>query len=193
MRASIYILVEVESAYNNFIDIGEGKKLMINNSIDDVETINRVGKVIDSPSGMNCNPGDLLLFHHNICRQSWAKGSLRESNFCVRGNVYYVPATEVMMIQKVGEEDWTALDPFVFIEPVEAGTIEYPNGLKVKEENYNGKKHLQGILAYPNKSVEDLGAKKGDMVWFQQDSEHEYKIKGKLYYKMRTSDILAIQ
>lgn len=166
---------------------------MINNSIDDVETINRVGKVVDCPAGMKCESGDLLLFHHNICRKSWAKGKLRESNFCVKDNIYYIPATEVMMMMKEGEEDWTAMDPYVFVKPVEAGNIEYPNGLKVKEENHKGRKNLQGILAYPNKSVLELGAKEGDMVWFQQDSEHEYKIRGETYYKMRTEDILAIQ
>lgn len=193
MKSFLYVIVEVDSAYNNFIDLGEGKKLQINNSIDDVETINRVGKVVSAPSYMNCNKGDLLLFHHNICRQSWNKGRIKVSNFCIKENFYYVPATEAMMIMRQGEEEWESLDPFVFVKPIEAGVKELPNGAKVLEQNYKGRKNLQGIVEYPNKKLLEMGVKKGDHVWFQQDSEHEYKIKGELFYKMKTDDILAIQ
>lgn len=193
MKSSLYVLVEVDQVYNNFIDLGGGKKLQINNSIDDVETINRVGKIISSPSYMNCSEGDYLLFHHNICRQSWLKGRLRVSNFCVKDNIYYVPATEAMMIKRGDHEDWEALDPFVFVRPIEAEIKDLPNGAKIIEENYKGRKNLQGIVEYPNKGLLSQGVKRGDHIWFQQDSEHEYKIRGEVLYKMRTDDILAIE
>lgn len=193
MKSTIYVVVEVNKAYNNFIDLGSGSKLQINNSIDDVETINRVGKVVSAPSYLGCKKGDYLLFHHNICRQSWFKGKLRVSNFCIKEGFYYVPVSEIMMIKRDNKEDWEALDPFVFVKPIEAGVIEYPNGAKILEENHKGRKHLQGILEYPNKKLLDMGLKKGDYVYFQQDSEHEYRIKGEIYYKMRTEDILAVK
>lgn len=193
MKAAAYILVEVQDNYNNFVTLDNGMEYMVNNSIDDVETINRVGKVIHAPGAIKCEPGDMLLFHHNICRMSWGpKGTLRKSAFEVRPNVFYIPATEVFMIMRKGEEDWEALDPFVFIEPVPAGEKILPNGLGVLEENYKGFKHLKGLVAYPNKQLKEWGVKRGDMVAFQQDSEHEYKLKGKTYYKMRTNDILAV-
>lgn len=193
MRSAAYILVEVQENYNNFVTLDNGDQYMVNNSIDDVESINRVGKVIHAPGFMKCEPGDMLLFHHNICRMSWGPGgTLRKSAFEVRPHIYYIPATEVFMIMRKGEKDWAALDPFVFVKPVPAGERVLPNGLPVLEENRNGWKHLKGEIAYPNEELQKMGVKAGDMVAFQQDSEHEYKIKGELYYKMRTNDILAV-
>lgn len=193
MRAAAYILVEVKNSYNSFVTLDNGLEYRISDSIDDVETLNRVGKVISAPEGMKCTSGDLILFHHNICRKSWGPGGkLRKSAFQVRPFIFYVPVTEVFMIMKEGEDDWTALDPFVFVKPLPLGDRLLPNGLPVPEEYYKDRKHLQGEIVYPNSELEEKGVKVGDRIIFQQDSEHEYKLKGELYYKMRTNDILAI-
>ena len=193
MKAAAYVLVEVKESYNNYVTLDNGEKWMVNNSIDDVETLNRVGKVIAAPGFMKTEPGDMLLFHHNICRQSWGpKGTLRKSTFQVDAGIFMIPATEIFMIMKGGQGDWEALDPFVFVKPVEAEETILPNGLPILEENRKGWKNLKGLIAYPNKQLQEMGVKEGDMVIFQQDSEHEYYINKQLYYKMRTNDILAV-
>lgn len=193
MRSTIFFLVEVEQSYNNYIEFCDGTEFAVNNSIDDVESINRVGKIIDAPKGTSAKKGDLLLFHHNICRDCWGlKSKKRTSAFCVKGNVYYIPFTEIFMIMRQGSTEWEAIDPVVFVEPIPAETEILPNGLEIKEVSYKGMKPLVGKMAFPNKTLLDKGVKKGDTVIFQQDSEHEYKIKGGIYYKMKTQDILAI-
>jgi co-chaperonin GroES (HSP10) len=96
------------------------------------------------------------------------------------------------MVMRQGSDKWEALDPFCFVEPIPAETYLLENGFEQEEESYKGMKPLVGRLAYPNKKLIEQGAKEGDMIAFQQDSEHEYKIKGKLYYKMRTNDILGV-
>jgi co-chaperonin GroES (HSP10) len=193
MKSTIYFIVQVEDSYNNYIELGDGTKLSTNNSIDSVEHINRVGKVIDAPKGTIVDRGDFLLFHHNICRESWgAKGKKRTSVFAMSDNTFFVPVTEIFMYMKAGSDKWNALAPFVFIKPIPAGSEVLPNGLEVKEDDYNGKKPLVGIMSYPNKELMDKGVREGDIVAFLEDSEHEYEIKGNLYYKMRNSDILAI-
>jgi co-chaperonin GroES (HSP10) len=173
--------------------MADGTQLAINNSIDDVASINRVGKIIDAPKGTSANKGELLLFHHNICRSSWGlKSKRRPSVFCIRENIYYIPYTEVFMIMRQGETEWEAIDPVVFVEPIPAEATVLTNGLIIEEVSYKGTKPLMGRMAYPNKTLLGHGVKKGDLVSFQQDSEHEYKIQGKIYYKMKTQDILAI-
>lgn len=194
MRAAAYILVEVQNSYNNFVTLDNGMKYQVNDSIDDVETLNRVGKVVDAPAGMKCNPGDMILFHHNICRKSWGPGGkLKRSAFQVRPGIFFVPVTEVFMIMPEGADDWQALDPFVFVKPLPLGDRLLPNGLPVPEEFYKNRKNLQGEIAYVNEELSEMGVEEGDRIIFQQDSEHEYKIRGELYYKMRTNDILALQ
>lgn len=193
MKATLYFLVQVEDSYNNYVELDDGTKLSTNNSIDSVEHINRVGRVIDAPKGAIVEEGDYLLFHHNICRESWgAKGKRRPSVFAMADDMFFIPVTEIFMYMKDGDKDWTALAPFVFIEPIPAETIKLSNGLEVREEDYKGMKQLVGKVAYPNQELIDKGVKKGDTIAFQQDSEHEYKLKGNLYYKMRNNDILAI-
>jgi len=193
MKATIYFLVRVEDSYNNYVEMDNGVKLSTNNSIDSVQHINRVGKVIDAPKGAIVEEGDMLLFHHNICREAWGlKKKKRASVFSISDNEFFIPVTEIFMYMKKGEDKWRAIAPFVFVEPIPAETIQLPNGLTVEEESYKGMKPLVGRLAYSNPQLENLGAKEGDIVAFQQYSEHEYEIKGKLYYKMRNPDVLAV-
>lgn len=193
MKSTIYFLVRVENSYNNYVELDDGTQLSINNSIESVESINRVGKVIDVPKGTIVEEGDFLLFHHNICRESWGHGSnKRKSVFAVSDDTYFVPAPEIFMYMKKGTTKWVAVAPFVFIEPIPAETKTLSNGIKVKEDSYKGMKPLVGKVAYPNQELLDKGVTEGDTIVFQQDSEHEYEIKGNLYYKMKNQDILAI-
>ena len=193
MKASIYFLVEVENTYNNYIEISKDVKFSVNNTIDSMEHINRVGKFIDGPKGSIVSPGDFLLFHHNICRESFGKqGKRRKSVFNVKDNIFYIPATEIFMVMKKSSDQWEALDPYTFIKPIPAEKQKLPNGFELKEESYKNMKPLMGILEYPNKKLLELGAKKGDIIAFQENSEHEFEIKGEIFYKMKTRDILAI-
>tara|TARA_R110002074_G_scaffold189465_6_gene355283 strand:- start:16528 stop:17112 length:585 start_codon:yes stop_codon:yes gene_type:complete len=193
MKATIYFLVRVEDSYNNYVELDNGVKLSTNNSIDSVQHINRVGKVISAPKGTIVDEGDFILFHHNICRESWGNKSKRRSSvFAISDNEYFVPIPEIFMYMKEGTEKWKAIAPFVFIKPIPAEKIKLKNGLEVTEESYNGMKPLMGKVAYVNKELEEKGVNEGDIIAFQQYSEHEYKIKDEIFYKMKNKDILAI-
>jgi len=193
MKATLYFIVEVEDDYNNYVSLGDGKKLKINDSIESVENINRVGKLISAPKGTIVQEGDFLLFHHNICRKSWGfKSKLRKSVFNIRGNIYYIPVTEIFMYKKPEDKDWTAINPFVFVKPIEATKKVLPNGLEVTEDTYKHKKDLVGIMWYINKDLENQGVKRGDKISFQEYSQHEFIINGEIYYKMKTEDVLAV-
>ena len=191
MKATLYFLVKVLDDYNDSVEMSDGTKLAVNNSIDSVEHINRVGKLIDAPKGSIVNKGDLLLFHHNICRQAWGlKGKKRKSDFHVRDQIFYVPVTEIFMYMP--DSEWIAIDPFVFVKPLKAKMKTLSNGLVVEEDSYEGMKDLVGEMAYPNKELVEQGVVKGDLVAFQQDSQHKYTLKGEIYYRMKTQDILGV-
>ena len=193
MKATVYFIVEVSEDYNNDVVLSNGLKVAVNNSIDNVEHINRIGKLVDGPKGSNVSPGDMLLFHHNICRRSWGlKSKKRQSVFYIKDGIYYIPSTEIFMIKRQNQQKWEAIDPYVFLKPLKAEKRILKNGLEVMEDSYRDKKDLMGIVSYSNKALISCGVKEGDLVAFQEDSEFEFKIEGEIHYRMKTQDILAV-
>lgn len=193
MKATYYFIVEVKDSYNNYIKLENGLEVMVNNTIDSVEHINRVGKVISAPLGTKSSPGDMILFHHNICRDAWGfKGTKRTSMFQISPDHYFVPVPEIFMIKRADSDRWEALDPFVFIKPIPAQKVKLPNGLEVMVNDYKDMDESVGEIAFVNKTLEMQGVKNGDLITFEEYSQHEYIIDGELYYKMKTSDILAL-
>ena len=193
MKATLYFLVEVIESYNNYVELDNGLKVMVNNTIDSVEHINRVGKIISSPKGTRASEGDMILFHHNICREAIGpRGVKSPSSFQIKPNLYFIPASEIFMMKKADSERWEAIDPYVFIEPIKAEVEVLSNGLKVVKNDYNEMNESRGVVAFVNKQLEAEGLVEGDIVSFEEFSQHEYEINGKLYYKMHTRDILGV-
>jgi len=191
MKAIFYFLVEVLDDYNNYETLENGLEIMTNNTIESVEHINRVGKVISSPRGTIANKGDSLLFHHNICRKERGfKGKKPISPFQVKPNIYFIPFTEVFMIDK--GDGWQAIEPFVFVEPVPPTMVTLENGLKIPETEYKGYNESIGKVSYSNPWLIKRGVDKGSIVAFEEFSQHEYEIDGKLHYRMQAKDILGV-
>lgn len=191
MKATLYFLVEVIDDYNNYEALSNGMKVMTNNTIESVENVNRIGKVISAPKGTKAEQGDMLLFHHNICRKARGfKGKKDLSPFQLKPNVFFVPVTEIFMIDR--GEGWEAIDPYVFVKPLPSNIITLPNGIEIKEDDYKGTNESAGTIAFNNNFLKTQGVEEGDTIAFQEDSQHEYVIDGELYYKMQTNDILAI-
>lgn len=191
MKATLYFLVEVLRDYNNYKKLSNGLEVMVNNTVESVENVNRIGKVISCPKGTKAETGDMILFHHNICRKEIGfKGKKSLSPFQLKPNVFFVPITEVFMIKKSNK--WEAIDPYVFIKPLSSNIITLPNGMEIKEDDYKGTNESVGLISYINNFLKKKGLKEGDLISFQEDSQHEYVIDGELHYRMQTRDILAV-
>ena len=184
-----YLIVELDQAYNNEVNIlDDNSSLIINSTVESVEHISRVAKVIDAPKFTVINKGDQIVAHHNIFRQkNDVKGKTIKSDYYLEDNQYFIPLTEVFMY-KQGDQ-WNAIDPYVFIKPI---PLRDDNELilGVKKE-YKGREHQKGTVAFNNKALESQGIRQGDEVAFSRYCEYEFMIEGDLYYKMRTQDIIA--
>ncbi len=190
MKASYYFIVEVENSYNNYKTLSNGLKIMTNNSIETVEAVNREGTIISAPRGVKAKKGDKVLFHHNICRRETGfKGAKRNSPFQLADNMFFVPITEVYMMDK--GEGWKTVTPFVFLKPIEAKKVVLPNGLSIIREDYKGMNEMAGEIAFNNDDLKEQGINEGDVVAFKEYSQHEYEIDGEIYYRMTTNDILG--
>ena len=193
MKSTFYFLVRVVEDYTNHIKLSNDTLLAVNNSIESVSHINRVGEIVSAPKGSNALSGDIVMFHHNICRRSWGQqGKKRQSPFYVKDNIYYIPVTEIFMIKRGDSQIWEALDPYVFVKPLLAEKRNLKNGLEVLEEDYKDRKNLIGTVSFPNKTLKNAGVKQGDTVAFKEDAEYEFKIGGEIYYRMKTTHILAV-
>lgn len=190
-----YVIIEAEQAYNNEIEISNGNTLVVNTTIESIEHINRIGKVIDAPEFTILEKGDEVIVHHNIMRlRNGVHGVQVESNFHIEDNKYFVPLTEVFMYRRNGGE-WKAIDPFCFVKPIKQDKKEKIGSLLLPENStegtHKGMVKNQGIMMYPNKELEELGVVKGTRVIFSDYSEYEFMIDGELFYKMSTKDIIG--
>jgi len=188
MRSDNFVIVEADENYNN--SVGD---IIINTSVENVENINRVVKVIVAPEYTKLQKGDLVLVHHNILRiQNDISGIERKSMFHIEGNKYWVPLTEVLMYKSSDDsEGWMSIDPFVFIKAVKVEDFKVGNYLiNGATDSYKGKEKLNGTVSFTNEELKHKGVYKGDRVYFTEYSQHEFKIGGDIHYKMKTNDIL---
>lgn len=190
MKAVNYLIVSLEESYNNEVKISDKDSLIVNSTIENVEYINRVAKIVSAPDFTILESGDEVVVHHNIFRlRNNTKGNIVHSDFHIEGNLYFVPLTEVFMYRR--GEDWEVLDPYCFVEPIKK-VVEGEFTLNLSEDSYKGREERIGVIKYVNKELERQGIKSGDKVKFTENSEYEFNIDGTLYYKMSTKDIVAV-
>lgn len=185
MKTVNCIIVEIDDLYKN-----TENNIIINDSIENVNSINRVAKVISSPDFTLLESGDFVIVHHNIFRKKYTTNGLQiNSNFWLEGNRFFVPLTEIFMYKR--NEEWLAFTPFCFIKP-----ISYNNqdliGFNIKNNLHKNNIKNQGIVYYSNKDLEKNNIKKGTKIIFSKNSEYEFNINGELLYKMTTKDILGV-
>lgn len=183
-----FVIVEIDEAYKNEVD-----GIVVNSTIESVAHINRVARVVDSPAFTPLKKGDYVVVHHNMFRlRNGISGKKLPSNYHLEGNKYFIPLVEVFMYKR--DKDWIALNPFVFVKPIEYDN-EVINGFTItkgESNSYKGRKKLRGIIKYPNEELLKKGVKVGDEIVFSYYSEYEFNIEGETLYKMATKDILAV-
>lgn len=189
MRTINYLIVKLGEAYNNEDTILGDKSFIVNSTIEDVSFINREATVVSAPDFTIIEEGDKVIAHHNIFRlRNDVRGSVAPSNFWIKDDLYFIPLSEVFMYNR--GTGWVSIEPFCFIEP-----IDYePDGFfeLVDDPNkHKGRQHKKGIIRYSNKELESQGVVAGDLIMFSDWSEYEFKVDGKILYKMSTKDVLG--
>lgn len=183
MKTVNYVIVEVNDLYNT-----TDGNIIVNDSIENVDSINRVATVISAPDFTILKQGDKIIAHHNIFRKKYTTdGTQINSNFWIEGNKYFVPFTEIFMFKR--DSEWQSISPFCFIEPI----FEKQTGLGFNISSGLHKDTLKqiGTVLYSNESLEEINITKGTKVFFSKNSEYEFKIDGQLCYKMTSKDILG--
>jgi len=160
-----------------------GKKLLISNSIENHEDVNRIGVVRQLPKNYkgNVKQGDLVVTHHNTFRISFNdKGVPLQSDHYIKDDLFAVTPDLIYLIIRNGE--FIATDDYVFIEPIE------------EEKFLLGKVTLEniGIAKFINSEVKNQGVKVGDKIIFRKFANYLFEIFDFKLYMMKNSRVLAI-
>ncbi len=177
-----YILEPLNGRLYDNVKTFDGGELITSSSIENHTVTNRYAKVLAAPEYLNTpvKPGATVIVHHNVFRKyNDMKGEEKYAAGLIIGKMYMVDPYQVFMYKNPGESEWTTLDPYCFVSPIE-NDIDLHNG---------SEKELYGTMEYPNTYMNKLGIDKGDLIGFRTDSEYEFNIEGKKYYRVNSNNI----
>jgi co-chaperonin GroES (HSP10) len=169
--------------YSNTKDF-DGHELILSASKEDHTTTNREAVVLAVPLYYNgpIEPGDVVIVHHNVFRLYYdMKGREKSSWSFLRDNTFMV-TTEEMFLYRKPNSSWCAIAPYCFVEPIKAKEKDILSS-EINEA-------LFGTMIYKNNDQENV--QEGDQVVFSPETEYEFKIDGRILYRMRTQNICLV-
>jgi len=159
--------------YDNIRRYGD-VDFIISAALDDHTITQRLAIVENVPQNYtgDVSPGDIVIVHHNIFRVYYdQKGFERSSWNHYKDDIFLVDSIQ-LYLYKNNEGNWKAPSPYCFVEP-----IKKKESLLATSEVHQ---QLWGrIVYYPNNDLQE-----GDFVSFLPDTEYEFRIDGKILYRM---------
>ena len=181
MQSLFSFIVEPKNKrYENEVDVN-GKKLIVNTTMDDHKYVSRVGVVKSIPKigETNIKVGDEVIVHHNVFRRFHdIRGIEKNSSSYFKEDLYFCYYDQIFLYKQNNE--WKAPFDFCFVKPIE----------NKKQFISAQKERLRvGILKYGNSSLDAFKVNEGSLVGFSPSSEYEFIIENDRLYRMRTNDI----
>lgn len=185
MNSPFNYIVEAESRYNNKVDV-DGVELVVNTEITERDAIfvNRIARVRAIPlvGSDQIQVGDEVIVHHNVFRRM-IDHSQREVNSgsYLGENQALVFHDQIYAYKRKGK--WHACEGYCFVEPRE------------NEETWiNGHVALlSGHMWLPDGRLKSQGVEEGDLVGFTPNSEYEFTIDNKQYYRILSHHVYGYQ
>ena len=182
MQSLFSFIVEPKNGrYDNEVDI-DGKKLIINTTMDDHKYVSRIGIVKSIPKigKTNIKIGDEVIVHHNVFRRFYdVRGIEKNSSSYFKEDLYFCFYDQIFLYKQNNE--WKAPFDFCFVKPI----VENKKQLVTVQKE----RPRVGILKYGNSSLDAFKVNEGSLVGFSPSSEYEFVIDNERLYRMRTNDI----
>jgi hypothetical protein len=184
MRSPHYFLVKPLGGkrYDNTSKVGD-EEIVLSTSLEDAKETQRQAIVVTTPFGYKgpVNDDALVLTHHNVFRRFFdTKGREKSSSSHFRDDLYIVEPERVFMYKNDWAFDWVSLDPYCFIEPL-SNEGDSLSRTELKE--------FWGVVRFANPTMESEDLENGDIVSYKPETEYEFRIDGKVYYRMYIKDI----
>ena len=113
-----FIISPINGRYNNTKKIGDSE-LIVNTSIEEFVYINRMAKVISTPTAIctNIKEGDTVVVHHNIFRRWYdVRGNERNSRNYFTEDLYFCPLDQIYLYKN--KNDWQTNLDYCFVSPI---------------------------------------------------------------------------
>ena len=113
-----FIIQPENNRYNNEVNI-DGKKLIINTTMDDYKFVNRVGIVKSIPlvGNTNIKVGDKVIVHHNVFRRFYdIKGREKNSSSYFKEDMYFCYFDQIFLYMQ--NNKWKAPRNYCFLKPI---------------------------------------------------------------------------
>jgi hypothetical protein len=175
-----FIITPLNRRYDNEIEV-DGKKLIINSSVEEFTFISRQAKVVSIPTEYETQikVGDTLIVHHNIFRRWFdQKGNERNSSSYFTEDLYFAQLDQIYLYKR--NNKWKTFGDYCFVKP-----IKNDNTL----DNIVDKKFV-GILKYGNEYLTAQGVNPGDLISFPPKREWEFVVDKELLYCMKSKNII---
>jgi len=175
-----FIITPLNRRYDNEIEV-DGKKLIINSSVEEFTFISRQAKVVSIPTEYETQikVGDTLIVHHNIFRRWFdQKGNERNSSSYFTEDLYFAQPDQIYLYKR--NNKWKTFGDYCFVKP-----IKNDNPL----DNTVDKKFV-GILKYGNEYLTAQGVNPGDLISFPPKREWEFVVDKELLYCMKSKNII---
>jgi len=188
MRSPFNYIIKTEKRYNNKVDV-DGVELVVNTEITERDAIfvNRIGRVVNTPlytygGGNSPDVGDEVVVHHNVFRRMVDHQQKEVNSGSYLGeNEAIVFHDQIYAYKRKGK--WHACEGYCFVEPRE------------NEETFiNGNVALlSGHMWLPDERLKSQGVEEGDLVGFTPNSEYEFYIDDKLYYRILSNHVYGLK
>ena len=177
MKSLFNYIITTNKRYNNIVDV-DGNELVVNSEITerDAQFVNRIGTVLSLPMLFESpvDIGEEVIVHHNVFRSWYGKDKKeRNSSNYLGENTFFLAPDQLFGYKKNGE--WIASEGYCFVEPI----------LDHDRWSVAHKRGLLGVVAFGDKE----SPLKGTKIGFTPDSEYEFIIDGKLYYRILSNHI----
>jgi len=175
-----FIITPLNRRYDNEIEV-DGKKLIINSSVEEFTFISRQAKAVSIPTEYETKikVGDTLIVHHNIFRRWFdQKGNERNSSSYFKEDLYFAQPDQIYLYKR--NNKWKTFGDYCFVKP-----IKNDNPL----DNVIDKKFV-GILKYGNEYLTAQEVNPGDLISFPPKREWEFVVDKELLYCMKSTNII---
>jgi len=175
-----FIVQPKNKRYENEVDV-DGKKLIVNTTMDDHKYVSRKGVVKSVPmiGESEIQVGDEVIVHHNVFRRYYnVRGVEKNSSSYFKEDLYFCYHNQIFLYKRNNE--WKAPFEFCFVKPIENKT----NLITDQKE-----RPLIGVLKHGNSSLDAFKINEGSLVGFSPSSEYEFIIENDRLYRMQTNDI----
>ena len=176
-----FVVTPLGNRYNNTKKVND-KTLITNTSIEDFRSVNNEAKVLGLPRAFKTKieVGDIVVVHHNLFRRFYdIRGNQKNSRSFVNENTFLCAPDQIYLYKKPNGK-WNTFEDRCFVQPLVN---------KSHLTNSNVKSNI-GFMLHNNKSLEEMGVKNGDIVYFKNGREFKFVIDNKLTYCMKSNDII---